>query len=199
MKRSIRYSDSDLVIGLVARDKAVLREYYMVFFESIRQLVLYNHGREEDAQDLFQEALLVVFQKAREGAFVLTSSLGTYIYSVARLLWLKELDKRKRISKQPVDFEEYYDADDDIVATAEYNEKLGIYRQEFEKLSADCRKVLSLFLLEGMSIAAITKFMGYRSEQHTRNRRYRCKLSLLKRIRAVYGYNEMVYGNNEEN
>lgn len=184
--------------GLIARDKTVLKEFYVVFFESIRQLVLYNHGREEDAEDLFQEALLVVFQKARTGTFILTSSLGTYLYSVSRLLWLKELDKRKRISQQPVDFEEYFDADEDIVAIAENNEKLRIYRQEFEKLSTDCRKVLSLFL-EGMSIAAITGFMGYKSEQHTRNRRYRCKLSLLKRIRAVYGYNEMVYENDEDN
>jgi RNA polymerase sigma factor (sigma-70 family) len=197
LKRSLRYSDSDLLKGLVDRDKSVLRELYSVFFESIRQMVLYNNGREEDAHDLFHEALLVLFQKARTGDFILKSSLGTYLYSVSRLLWLKELEKRKRLLHQPVDFEAYYDPDDDIAVVAEYNEKLQIYRQEFEKLSADCQKVLSLFM-DGMSISAITEQMGYRSDQHTRNRRYRCKLSLLNRIRAVYGDNDMKHGNDED-
>jgi hypothetical protein len=100
--------------------------------------------------------------------------------------------------KKPVDFEDYTDPDSSVLDIAELNERMRIYREQFEKLSADCRKVLSLFL-EGITITEITRIMGYRSEQHTRNRRYRCKLSLIKRIRALYGGKENGYGNNGEN
>jgi hypothetical protein len=53
------------------------------------------------------------------------------------------------------------------------------------------------YFIEGMSIAEITRKMGYKSSQHTKNRRYRCKLSLIKLIKSTYSledeyeYNEI--------
>jgi DNA-directed RNA polymerase specialized sigma24 family protein len=138
---------------------------------------------------------MVLFQKAREEHFKLTCTLGTYLYSVSRFLWLKELGKRKWISHNSVDHDEFIDADSDIALISEKNERLIFYRTYFEKLSFRCRKVLTLFM-EGFSIAEITVMMGYKSEQHTKNRRYRCKQSLINSIKAAYDYNTVSYGNN---
>ena len=79
--------------------------------------------------------------------------------------------------------------DKGIHETAELNDRLEIFRRNFDSLSTDCQKVLRYFI-EGMSIAEITRKMGYRSEQHTKNRRYRCKLSLIKQIKSTYGLEE---------
>lgn len=168
-----------------------------MFYSGIRRFVLFNNGREEDARDIFQDVLLVLYQKIRKDDFVLTCTLGTYIYSIARLLWLKELEKRKRNVPGPVDVDEFIEPGAGIVEQAEYNERMMLYRNVFERLSNDCKRILSLFL-EGLPIAAITKQMGYKNDQHTKNRRYRCKISLLKRIRVVYGYKELVYEKNTD-
>jgi len=160
--------------------------------------VLFNHGREEDARDLFQEVLLVIFQKARDESFKLNCSLGTYMFSVSRLLWLKELNRRKRLNDKQIDLNEYIDNETDIIEIAEYNERLKVYRQFFEKLGTDCRMVLTLFL-EGKTIAEITAIMGYKSDQYTRNRRYRCKLTLINRIRSVYSDIDDINGNYKNN
>lgn len=151
--------------------------------------MLKNSGSEEDSKDLFQDVLLVLFQKVRGDTFLLTCSLGTYIFSVSRLLWFKELTKRKHVSSASFVLEDYADFDRDIHETAELNERLEIYRRNFESLSVDCQKVLRYFI-EGMSIAEITRKMGYKSEQHTKNRRYRCKLSLIKQIKSAYSLEE---------
>ncbi len=183
------YSDSEMLAGLKSRNEKILLAYYKLFYGGIRHFVLKNSGNEEDARDLFQDVLLVLFQKVRSDSFLLTSSLGTYLFSVSRLLWFKELSKRKHISAASFILEDYADIDRDIQETAELNERLEIYRRNFENLSADCKKVLRYFI-EGMSIAEITRKMGYKSEQHTKNRRYRCKLSLIKQIKNAYGLEE---------
>jgi RNA polymerase sigma factor (sigma-70 family) len=178
----VKLTDAQLLKGLISGDEEVVRQFYRLFFQSIRRFVLYNGGTDEDAKDLFQEVLLVMFQKARKGNFTLTSSLGTYLYSVSRFLWLKELGKRKRFLRKSIDVDEFIDIYTDIGIQSEYNERMLVYKKCFEKLSADCQKVLTLFM-EGRSITEITKIMGYSSEQHTKNRRYRCKLSLINKIK----------------
>lgn len=183
------YSDAELLAGLKSRNEKILRTYYKLFYSGVRHYVLKNNGGDEDARDLFQDVLLILFQKVRSDAFILTCSLNTYLFSVSRLLWIKELNRRKHNSSTFYLLENYADIDKDIHETAEMNERLEIYRKNFESLSADCQKVLRYFI-EGMSIAEITAIMGYKSEQHTKNRRYRCKLTLIKQIKNHYGLSE---------
>ena len=194
----MKYSDAELLNGLVARDEKVLREYYELYYQSTRRFVLNNIGNEEDARDLFQDTLVVLYQKIRKEPFKLTCSLGTYLYSISRHLWLKELSRKKRLIHKTVDNENFIDTDSDVDQISEYNERLIMFRSFFDKLTADCRKVLSLFM-EGHSIAEITLLMGYSSDQHTRNRRYRCKTSLIKSIRARYGHEIEGYGDDQIN
>jgi RNA polymerase sigma factor (sigma-70 family) len=196
--RSVNYSDTELLNGLISRDERILKEFYTLYFQGIRRHVLSNHGNNEDAKDLFHEVLLVLFQKARIEDFQLTSALGTYLYAISKFLWLKELGKRKRISHQMIDHEALADEGEEVVQINEKNERLLFFRACFEKLSANCRKVLSLFT-EGFSIAEITEIMGYKSDQHTRNRRYRCKLSLINSIKSAYDYNKIKHGNDTHN
>jgi RNA polymerase sigma factor (sigma-70 family) len=195
---SVNFTDSELLNGLVSQDEKILREFYESYFQSVRRYVLSNNGNDDDARDLFQDVLLVLFQKVRNEQLQLTCSLKTYLYSVSRFLWLKELNKRKWISYQSVDQEEFVDADADIAFINEKNERLLFFHKCFQKLSEGCRKVLSLFN-EGFSIAEITQQMGYKSEQHTKNRRYRCKQSLINNIKAEYDYNTVSYGKNPIN
>jgi RNA polymerase sigma factor (sigma-70 family) len=138
-----------------------------------------------------------VFQKVREGNFKLTCTLGTYVYSVSKYLWLKELSKRKWVEVSD-ESDKMEDIDQDIVVINEKNERMLFFYECFEKLSEDCRKVLKYFS-EGMSIAEITSTMGYKSEQHTRNRRYRCKQTLVSSVRSSYNDTIMSYGNHQIN
>ncbi len=189
-----KYSDEEMIAGLISRNKNVLRAYYTCYYGGVRHFVRENSGNDQDARDLFQDAILVLFQKARHPAFLLCCSLSTYFYSISRLLWLKEMRRKRFTSAQEV-HDDLADEDSDIIEIAEYNERLEIYRRHFEQLSAACQKVLALFL-EGLSISEITLRMGYKSDQHTKNRRYRCKMALIRQIRNIYGI-ESSYGYDE--
>ena len=145
------YSDTEMLDGLLSCDEKVLRAYYSRYGKTIRRYIRANRGSNEDARDIFQEVLMVVYRKMRNGSLTLTCSLGTYLVSVSKLLWLKELRKRKRFTDLPANWAEYTGEEEDLIRIAEYNERLGIYRRHFEELSEACRKVLSLFLEAGPS------------------------------------------------
>ena len=193
--RSVKFSDNELFQGLIAQDGSVLKEYYVLYFQNVRRYVIANSGSDEDARDLFQDVLMVLFQKARNESFALTCSLGTFVYSVSRRLWLKELARRRKIMQESLNHEDFIDLESDIEMISDRNERMVFYKACFEKLSEACRKLLALSA-EGCSITEITVLMGYNSEQYTRNRRYRCKQYLIDQVKQKLDLNEVSYGSN---
>ncbi|MBN1158356.1 MAG: sigma-70 family RNA polymerase sigma factor [Bacteroidales bacterium] len=190
MKRFHNFTDRDLVSGIISRDERIIEKIYKLYYQSIRFFVIKNNGTDDDAWDVFQNAILILFQKFRDDSFKLTCSLKTYLHSIARIVWLRELKKRKKGNDRIVLEEELPDAASDVSEIYERNERLALYRSVLEKMSGNCQRVLNLHY-EGRSIREITHIMGFRNEQHTRNRIYRCKLTLTNRIQATYGYQEL--------
>lgn len=188
-----RYSQNDLLKGILTGNPKTVDYIYSIYFPGIRHFVLSNKGCEEDAKDTFQEALLVLFNLVREPDFNLTCSFKTFIQALARKIWLKNL-RRKQGPVVITDTDNYDLMDDDNLMDAiERNERLQLFREKFDELSPDCRRVLKMFL-NNIPIADITKAMGYRSDQHTKNRRFRCKMSLVNKIKTSKTYLELGHG-----
>ncbi len=195
MHKREKYSLDELLNGIANSDAKVLNHLYKENFKLIRYFVVSNNGNDEDARDIFQESLVVLFRKVREKDFKLTSSLSTFIYSIARLMWLKELSIRKKRSESMDSSQDYNSQELEVIDLIDYNEKLKLFREKFEELSEDCKKVLRMFL-NNIPIKEITQTMGYSSDQHTKNRRFRCKKSLVAKIRKSSKYKEL---RNEKN
>src|SRR4051812_5486762 len=88
-------SDNTLLDNLKNEDNASFEVLYKFYFPSIAAHIAQNFGNTEDAEDIFQEAIIVLLQKIRQENFVLTSSLKTYLFAIARNLWLKRLRDTK--------------------------------------------------------------------------------------------------------
>ena len=194
MSSDDKYTTQELLDGVARSDNKIINHLYNVNFRTVRHLVVSNRGDESDAKDVFQETLVVLFNKVRKDNFELTCSLNTFLYSVARYIWIKELSKRKR---KPVSIETeleelYINTDRSIIDLIELNDRLLLYRKKFEELSEDCKKVLRMFL-NNVPIREITLSMGYNSDQHTKNRRFRCKKSLIDRIVRSDKFTELGY------
>lgn len=195
MNKGKKYSTDELLKGITDSDTLILNHLYRENFKPIRHFVVTNNGNDEDARDVFQESMVVLFRKVRERDFKLTSSLSTFLYSIAKLMWLKELSVRKKRSELIELNRNGVKEEFAILDLMDYNEKLKLYREKFEELSEDCKKVLRMFL-NNIPIREITDIMGYNSDQHTKNRRFRCKKSLISKIRKSNKFNEL---RNEKN
>jgi RNA polymerase sigma factor (sigma-70 family) len=184
-----RLSDEEIVAGLRKRDNRVLQYIYKNSFTPVKQLVLHNAGSDNDAEDIFQEALIVVFKKLRdEENFELNASFTTYIYSIARLLWLKNLRMIKKLDIDPLnrDMEERIEFEEPL-PVEDKDLRMAIYQRTLVKIPEDCQKILQL-TAQDLSSLEIAQQLGFRSEGYVRKRRHFCKEYLINKVKEDSDY-----------
>jgi len=179
----IHYSDEAIQEGLRLRSDYIINFIYKEFFPLIKFLVTQNGGSDEDAEDVFQDGIIIIYNKININQFVLTSSFKTYMYSVCRNLWLQKLNKRRAIFDKLTDVEEYIDLPKTMLqdATVEETEMHRIIQIHFLSLHEDCQKVLRLFI-KNIPLREIAAIMGFKTENYAKTRKYLCKEELKKRI-----------------
>ena len=100
-------TEQELFARICKGDEQALDFIYRKYYRMMVRLVTSNNGTENEAKDVYQEALVVFWQKANSGNLVLTSKMSTYIYSICLNLWRKELERKKRFSNEEKDATEY--------------------------------------------------------------------------------------------
>lgn len=178
------YKDGELIIeNLKKQDSDTLDFIYKMFYPSVRNLVMRNSGSEADAEDIFQESIIVVYRKLKYENLSLSCSLSTYLYSIAKRLWLKELE-RKKLSKSRLEGWEAFEGDDTGDNTVGRKDlRYQIYQEHFLQLSEQCQKLLRLFY-QKLPIKDIAELMGLSSEKYAKKRKYQCKENLINRIKS---------------
>ena len=187
-----RLSDEEIIAGLRKRDNRVLQYIYKNSFTPVKQLILHNAGSDKDAEDIFQEALIVVFKKLRDDdSFDLNASFSTYLYSIARLLWLKYLRNIKKLDIDPLnrDMEERIEFEEPL-PVEDKDLRLAIYQRTLLKIPEDCQKILQL-TAQDLSSKEIAQQLGFRSEGYVRKRRHFCKDYLVNKIKEDPDYQAM--------
>lgn len=180
MNRAL-YSEEAIVEGLRDKDHEIIRFLYRNYFDSIQGLILKNSGNTEDAEDIFQDALIVVYKKIRNNELKLSCSLKTYLYAISRNLWLQKLQNKQNKNTGFVDIADESEKPFELNENFVEHEKYNLYQKHFIKLSEDCQRVLKLFLKK-VSLKEITKIMNFNSVDYTKTRKYLCKKTLKERI-----------------
>lgn len=173
----------EILTGLREKDGSVLDFIYGNYYFRIQSFINRNSGNDDDAQDIFQDAILVIFQKLRKEEIVLSCTFGTYLYSICRLLWLKQLkinSKRKTFIEES---EETVTLDDSLDVIHDKNGRYNLYLEHFGKLSYNCQKILELFLAR-ISLKEIARVLGLKSEQYVKKRKFICKEKLVESVKS---------------
>ncbi|MBT3385927.1 MAG: sigma-70 family RNA polymerase sigma factor [Prolixibacteraceae bacterium] len=188
------YSDEQILKGILRHDNLILQYIYKQYYYRVNYFIKKNQGNEEDASDLFQEAVIVIYRKLKENDLIFEkSSFQGYLFAVCRFLWLKQLEKR-RIEKEKINdtlpFQENI-YDDNLVDLVDKNEKYGLYQKHFKTLSSDCQKLLQMFF-DKIPLREIAKIMGYKGEKYAKTRKYKCKELLISRIKQDSEYKKIL-------
>lgn len=181
----IGYSDEQILKGILRHDNLILQYIYKQYYYNINYFIRKNQGSEDDASDIFQEAIIIIYRKIKENDLIFEkSSFKGYLFSVCRFLWLKQLEKR-RLEKEKLNDSLPYQEDlydDNFNELVSKNERYGLYQKHFGTLSTDCQKLMQLFF-EKVSLKEIAKVMGYKSEKYAKKRKFKCKELLISRIK----------------
>lgn len=144
------------------------------YFPVVKKFVLKNSGTKQEAEDVFQDALIIFFNKAKRVEFELTSTINTYLFSVSRLIWMEELRKKnKQLTTHGFIKEEFYD-NDQLQQEVETDAKLKKVQGAVDKLGEKCRQLLEMFYHQKKSMKDIAKSLGFATEKVAKNQKYRC-------------------------
>lgn len=173
----IRTGNNDLALNALYKN-----------FPAIRKLVRSRGGSTKDAEDIFQEALLILIYKLKK-EFRLSSRLSTYIYGVCRLLWNEQL--RRRQLQVPFDpltglpSENDASLDTDVHTHLQHEFRVRLAIQALNELKDRCRELLLMFYHGHLSIKEIAAKMGYGSENSTKNQKYKCLEAARTRLKEL--------------
>ncbi|MDX1904961.1 MAG: sigma-70 family RNA polymerase sigma factor [Thermonemataceae bacterium] len=180
MNHALHYSEADIVAGLRKGDNKILEFVYKQNYPAILHFVIQNNGTDQDAKDLYQEAILVLYEKLKQENFLLTCQLKTFVYSVCRRLWLKKLREKGRYYGKIEDFESFIPFEEDELHIEENEHKYGAMAKALEMLGEPCSTLLKDFYIDSMSMQDISEKMGYTNADNAKNQKYKCLMRLKK-------------------
>lgn len=184
-------TDDELLTGLANGSDEALTQLYRRYFPMVLHLITTNNGNEDDAKDIYQETLVVLYEKVRAGSFDLHSQLKTYIYAVGRRLWLKQLAQKSRYMVRDIDVDAT-DATaagqvgDDLVDHEERNRQFELMGESLGRLGEPCRTLLEDFYIRHLSMQDITEKFGYTNADNAKTQKYKCLMRLKRLFFAEY-------------
>jgi RNA polymerase sigma factor (sigma-70 family) len=174
-------TDNSLIEKLKGKDNASFEILYKFYFPAISSFVRQNMGNTEDAEDIFQETIIVLLQKVRQPGFALKSSLKTYIFSISRNLWLKRLRDNRLISVD--DFETHLVQGEpfevELLPEKTKEEKLTSWLSE---ITEHCQRILKAIFFYNEPMVNLMQKMGWKNKHTAANQQYKC-IQQIKKIK----------------
>jgi RNA polymerase sigma factor (sigma-70 family) len=173
-------SDQQLLEGLANNDSEAVETLYRQHYQMVLSLITNNSGYPEDARDIFQEVMIVLYEKVRSGPFSLNCQLKTYLYSVSRRLWLKRLSQLQRKAPGNGKTEETVPVEEDLEMYEQRNIDFHIMEKAMNNLGEPCRSLLEAYYLRKKTMVEIASGFGYTNADNAKNQKYKCLMRLKK-------------------
>ncbi|HTM67654.1 MAG TPA: sigma-70 family RNA polymerase sigma factor [Flavipsychrobacter sp.] len=180
------YTEQQLLNDLAKGDRNATEQIYKQHYKIISSWINQNGGTTTDASDIFQETMVILYEKSKSEDFRLTCKVGTYLFAISKHLWYKKLEKAQ---KQPRLLGDDIGGDgqdwayeDDINS---YKEKEMHYQsldQALDQLGEPCRSLLKAFYHEDKNMQQIAAEFGYTNPDNAKTQKYKC----LNRLRKIF-------------
>ncbi|TMI92690.1 MAG: sigma-70 family RNA polymerase sigma factor [Bacteroidetes bacterium] len=179
-------NEKGLLQGLAQSDKKAIETIYRENYNMIQSLIINNSGSADDAKDIFQETMIVLYEKVRSGTFELNCLIKTYVYSVSRRLWLKRLQQMNRYAPALENLKDTVPVDEEIEENERINNEFQVMEKAIGSLGEPCRSLLEAYYLEKKNMQDIALSFGYTNAENAKNQKYKCLMRLKKIFFAQY-------------
>ncbi len=179
-------TEEELLTAISRGDERAIGITYKTYFPMVLHFVTHNSGSEQEAKDIYQEAIVILYENAQKPGFELSCKIKTYIYSVCRRLWLKRLTQRNRYVGKIEDFESFIPFVREDADVEEREDQFEAMHESLGQLGEPCRTILEDFFIHDFSMQQITEKMGYTNTDNAKNQKYKCLIRLKKLFFSRY-------------
>jgi RNA polymerase sigma factor (sigma-70 family) len=182
----VERNEKALLQGLACSDRKAIETIYRENYNMIQSLIVNNNGSADDARDIFQEAMIVLYEKVRSGSFELNCLIKTYVYSVSRRLWLKRLQQMNHYSPVADNLQETIPVEEEIEENERINYEFQAMDRAISSLGEPCKSLLEAYYLDRKNMLEIAQSFGYTNADNAKNQKYKCLMRLKKIFFAHY-------------
>ena len=155
-----------------AREQRLL-SLYQDAFPLVARYISRMGGSFEEAKDLFQDALVIYYEKTQQGDVALKYTEKSYIFGIARFLW----NKRYQENNNKISLEQF---------GADFDESLNLSDPGYEEVSPSrllrllqtagqkCMELLSAFYYERMDMKEMAERFGFSSPRSATVQKFKC-------------------------
>jgi RNA polymerase sigma factor (sigma-70 family) len=168
--------ESNYLQALCAGDSKLIRGIYQQYAAQIQRWVLSNNGSSDDAQDLFQESLIAIYDRYC-GAAPMNYAFGALLFTICKRKWYDQIKEKNRESVVRKIEEDRYQSDHVLLVDADAalseQKKQAVLDKTFLQLSAQCQQLLDL-LSKGSSNEEMAQQLGLANANAVYQSKHRC-------------------------
>lgn len=189
----MQHPDQKYINALLENDAVILEELYQKFSGKIKWMIIRNNGDETDAADIFQDALLSIYNKAKTGDFILSCPLGAFLYLICKNKWLNTLNKRKTQKVTITDTEGFNHIGEDNFKLAEdcvlQQERNNLLTEKLGEMGDSCKNILRLSW-SGISMEEVAKQLHV-TYAYARKKKSECMARLIALVKQSPRFNSL--------
>ncbi|MXV15336.1 RNA polymerase sigma factor [Hufsiella ginkgonis] len=161
----------------------LFRMLYKSVFPSAAAWIARRGGTFDEAEDVFQDALLVYYEKAMAGKSTAGRDEKAYLFGIVKHLWVRKF--RQRITN--VTFEEV-DADlpDEVISREPAAEVL---LQHLSSAGKKCMELLKAFYYDKLPARQLSEMFGFSGTRSVTVQKYKC----LEKVRETVKQKALTY------
>ena len=177
-------TDEALISSLARGDSKTIEYIYKQYYPSVEKMVFKMDGSTQDAYDIFQDSVTIIFEKARSSNLKLVCKFSTYLIAISKNLWLNKLSERKRNSFTVLHehHEDEISVTDEVNKFYEFENNVKVLQSCFESIGEPCSGLLKAFYVDNKSMQEIAFQFGYTNTENAKNQKYKC----LTRLRKLF-------------
>ena len=179
-------NEQALLKGLAKNDSKAIESLYKSHFTMIQHFVINNNGSFDDARDVFQEAMITLYEKVQTDSFVLSCQIKTYIFSICKNLWLKRLQQMGKYSTPLSTEEESISVEADLEELEKKDAAFAIMNRALNSLGEPCKSLLEGYYLNKKGMQELAADFGYTNADNAKNQKYKCLMRLKKLFFSQY-------------
>lgn len=177
------HEDQRYVTALLNNNVALVNEIYKKCAGKVKSFVMFNNGDADDAADIFQEALVDIYNQAKYKDLQLTCPFEPFLLLICKRKWLNELKKRA-ISPVTKGEDNLLHVSEDTFeqaeALAKQQEQNDLFLKAFEKLGERCKEIIK-WSMTGEAQEKVAETLGV-TYGYLRKKKSECMASLVKLI-----------------
>lgn len=177
----MEFYEKELLKGLAQNDRKTIEIIYANHYPIIQALIINNNGTYDDAQDIFQEGMIILYENAKREDFTLTSQLKTYLYAICKRLWLKRLQQKQRYTTEWANNEDQSTIVDEALEIHEKQDAtFKLMDEALNTIGNPCKQLLEAYYIKKKNMNEIAKSFGYTNADNAKNQKYKCLMRLKK-------------------